>query len=69
MTDDTQPIGEVVTLYSCHGCEMADIAGNAERIGHVSDGEGDQLGCANCGARLNAECFFDYVDIRVVDYI
>lgn len=68
MTHDDSNPDEVVTVYHCYGCEMTDIAGNAERTGHVSDDTGDQLACGKCGVRLNADCFYDYVDIRVVDY-
>lgn len=68
MTDEHETPNEIVTLYYCHGCEMVNVAGNAERGGHVSDGTGDQLECGRCSTRLNADSFYDYVDMRVVDY-
>lgn len=59
---------EVLTLYHCKGCEMVGVAGDVEQFGHPSDDTGDQLQCPRCGTRLNAESFYDYVDIRKVDY-
>lgn len=68
LTMATEKPDEIVTLYHCRGCEMASMAGDVVPSGHVSDGSGDQLQCGRCGTRLNADSFFDYVDVRVVDY-
>lgn len=60
-------INTTVTLYECRGCELLDVAGNAETAGHMTDDIGDQLECRRCGALLRAGCFRDYIDKAAVD--
>lgn len=62
MQRDTEP-DERITVAKCRGCERlsisgALIAGDSERP--------DQLLCPRCGTVISSECFFDFVDARVV---
>jgi hypothetical protein len=67
MTDDTYP-NEIVTVAYCPGCELLSLAGDLKSSGNTTLEMGHNLECPRCGTQINAEHFFDYVDIRVVEY-
>jgi len=59
---------EVYTVVYCRACEMVSLAGDVTRQNHTADKTGDQLGCPRCDSRLNAESFYDFVDIQATNY-
>jgi len=59
MTNDDPD--EVIIVAYCSACENIELAGN------VGDMEGKPC-CPCCGTVLNADSFYDYCDMRVVDY-
>jgi len=52
---------EIITVAYCPACEQLTIPTDL-------DDEGDRLRCQRCGMRLSAGDFYDYADLRVVDY-
>ena len=56
---------EVVTVAYCPGCEQLSFPADLAESDTIAS---DQLCCARCGTKIAAADFFDYVDMRVVDY-
>jgi hypothetical protein len=57
---------EIITVLLCRGCDQLSFPGDL--VPATDNGRGSQLRCPRCGTIANAESFFDYVDIRTVDY-
>ena len=52
---------EIVTLVHCPACEQLSIPTDL-------DADGDRQRCPRCGMAIGADDFYDYADLRVVDY-
>ena len=59
MTNDDPD--EIITVAYCSRCE------NLMQAGRIQEAQGKPR-CPWCASILNAEDFYDYCDIRVVDY-
>jgi uncharacterized paraquat-inducible protein A len=58
MTDDPD---EVVTLAYCPACEVLSVPADL-------DYDGDRARCHRCGMAISADDYYDYADLRVVEY-
>jgi len=58
---------EILTVANCPGCEQPTLAGDLEAPSPGGT-TGGQLVCPRCGTRIDAGMFYDYVDVRVVEY-
>ena len=52
---------EIVTLAYCPACEVLSVPADLEA-------DGPQICCQRCDEPLNANDFYDYADLRVVEY-
>ena len=52
---------EIVTIAYCPACETPEFPSGLEE-------DGERVRCPRCGMAVSAEDFYDYADIRVVDY-
>jgi hypothetical protein len=63
--DYTDDPDEIITVAHCRGCEQLSFAADLREAG---DSPSTRLSCPRCGTIIRAEDYFDYVDIRVVEY-
>lgn len=52
---------EIVTIAYCPACEQLAIPTDLEK-------DGEKFRCQRCGMKMSAGDFYDYADLRVVEY-
>ena len=52
---------EIVTIAYCPACAVLSVPADL-------DHDGDRARCHRCGMAISADDYYDYADLRVVDY-
>jgi len=52
---------EIVTLAYCPACQVLSVPADCNH-------DGEHIRCQRCDEPLSADDFYDYADLRVVDY-
>jgi hypothetical protein len=61
-TDDPD---EIITVAHCRGCEQLSFAADLREAGETPS---TKLCCPRCGTVVRGDDYFDYADMRVVEY-